>query len=351
MPAAKERPIVPQTEISVATRVPASFFGVVLGLAGLSGAWRAAHAAWDVPEAIGEALFVAAAAAWAVIAALYAMKWIRSPDAARAEAENPVQCCFIGLAGVSTLLIAQGALPFSRDAAVALFVIGVAFTLAFALWRTGLLWHGGRSPGSTTPVLYLPMVAGGFVSGTVAAALGWQEWGQLLFGAGFFAWLAIESVLLNRLYTGEPMTPALRPTLGIQLAPPAVGAVSYLSVGPGTPDLLAHAMIGYALLQAALLVRMARWIGEQPFSASYWAFTFGATALATATIRLSGPDGGGAIATVAPVAFLLANVLVLGVAAGSLRLLLRHKFLPPAAPTAAPPSAADANGSPSRGVS
>ena len=61
------------------------------------------------------------------------------------------------------------------------------------------------------------MVAGGFVSGTVAAALGWDDWGQMLFGAGFFSWLAIELVLLHRLYTGEPLPPTLRPTLGIQL--------------------------------------------------------------------------------------------------------------------------------------
>jgi tellurite resistance protein len=39
------------------------------------------------------------------------MKWIQSPATARAEAEHPVQCCFIGLAGVSTLMVAQGALP------------------------------------------------------------------------------------------------------------------------------------------------------------------------------------------------------------------------------------------------
>lgn len=322
---------------SLASQVPASLFGVVLGLAGLSTAWRAAHGAWQLPAAIGQALFFVAAVAWAAIVSLYALKWSWSPAAARAEAAHPVQCCFIGLAGVSTLQIAQGAMPFSRGAAIILFVAGIVFTLGFALWRTGLLWRGERSTAATTPVLYLPMVAGGFVSGTVAAALGWPDWGQLLFGAGFFAWLAIESVLLQRLYTGEPLPPALRPTLGIQLAPPAVGAVSYLSVGPGAPDLLAHAMIGYALLQAALLLRMAHWIAEQPFAASYWAFTFGATALATAAIRLSGPGGSGALATIAPLLFVLANLLVIAIAAGSIRLAVRHRFLPPsAAPIAGP---------------
>ncbi len=44
-------------------------------------------------------------------------------------------------------------------------------------------------------------------------------------------------------------------------------------------------MIGYALLEAILLLRSWRWIAEQPFGAAYWAFTFGATALAGAASK------------------------------------------------------------------
>lgn len=316
--------------------IPASFFGIVLGLAGLSNAWRAAHAAWGTPAVVADVIFVAASALWLLIVILYALKWVWAPAAAAQEAEHPVQCCFIGLAGVSTLLIAQGALVYSRPLAVALFLLGAGFTLFFALWRTGILWQGGRASGTTTPVLYLPMVAGGFVTGTVAASLGWKEWGQLAFGAGFFTWLAVESVLLLRLYTAEPMPPALRPTLGIQLAPPAVGAVSYLAVGNGSPDLVVHLLVGYGLLQAMLLIRLSRWIAEQPFGPGYWAFTFGATALAGAMVHLAPVDSGGAIATLAPIVFLLANVVVVGIAIGTLALLVRGRLVPPAAAPAAP---------------
>ena len=313
-------------------RIPASFFGIVLGLAGLANDWRAAHAAWSLPEVIADSLVGVAAFAWLVIVVLYAGKWLAAPAAAKEEAGHTVQCCFIGLAGVATMLVAQGILPWSRPAAIALFLPGAAFTVFFAVWRTGILWRGERDPATTTPVLYLPTVAGGFVTGMVAAVLGWQDWGQLAFGVGFFSWLAIESVLLHRLYTAAPLAPALRPTLGIQLAPPAVGCVCYLAVGGGHADLVAHMLIGYALLQALLLIRMSRWIAEQPFGASYWAFTFGATALAGATIRVSIAEPGGAIAILAPVLFVLANVLVLGIAAGTLWLLFTGRLLPKAQP-------------------
>lgn len=311
-----------------AAHVPVAFFGIVLGLGGLANCWRAAHAVWRLPAAFGEVLFACAALVWATVTTLYARKWIVAPDQAREEADHPVQCCFIGLAGVATLLIAQGALPHSRALALLLFLAGATFALSFGLWRTGLLWRGGREPGTSTPILYLPIVAAGFVGGTTAAALGWADWGQLAFGAAFFSWLAIESVLLHRLYTGPVMPPSLRPALGIQLAPPAVGAACYLAVG-GTNVLAAHALLGYALLQALLLLRLAPWIVEQPFAASYWAFSFGATALAGAAVRLSRVEGSAAVATIAPVLFVGANLLVAGVAVGTLYLLARGRLLPP----------------------
>ncbi|WP_233235375.1 dicarboxylate transporter/tellurite-resistance protein TehA [Bordetella sp. LUAb4] len=318
--------------------VPPSFFGIVLGLAGLGADWRLGHAAWGLPAAVGEIIYLAAALSWLVISVLYGMKWLRAETAAREEAAHAIQCCFIGLAGVATMLVAAGALPYSRPAALVLYVIGAVFTLLFGLWRTGLLWRGGRDPATTTPVLYLPLVAGGFVTGIVGAALGWHEIAQLAFGIGFFNWLAIESVLLHRLYTEGPLPLALRPTLGIQLAPPAVGASCYLAVSGAHSDLAAHMLMGYALLQALLLLRKLRWIREQPFGASYWAFTFGATALAGAATRMAMDEPAGLFATMAPVLFVGANGVVLVIAIGTLRQLWAGQLLPkPVAPSTTPP--------------
>lgn len=313
----------------VLPRVPASFFGMVLGLAGLANCWRLAASLWAVPKAIGECLFAFTGLIWLVLVLLYLAKWIVAPDEARAEAEHAIQCCFIGLCGVATLLIAQGILPYTRWLAILLFALGAGFTLLFGIWRTGKLWRGSREATSTTPILYLPTVAGGFVTGTTAAALGWSDWGQLAFGAAFFSWLAIESVLLHRLYHADALPAALRPTLGIQLAPPAVGAVCYLATGTGHSDMIVHAMLGYALLQALILIRLGHWIGEQPFSPAYWAFTFGATSLAGAALKLSSHESD-AISFLAPALFVLANLVVAAITLGTLRLLVAGRLTPPA---------------------
>jgi tellurite resistance protein len=301
--------------------VPAAFFGMVLGLAGLGSAWRLAHQVWHLPALIGEVISFLAIAVWAILVLLYALKWLLARDEALKEVAHPVQCCFIGLVGVATMLAAGGLLPYSRGGAEVLFGLGALYTLLFAVWRTGGLWQGDRQDAATTPVLYLPAVAGSFVTAAGAAALGYPDWGQYAFGAGIFTWFAIESVLLHRFYT-VTLPPPMRPTLGVQLAPAPVGAVAYLGVTQGPPDIMAHAMIGYGILQALILLRLLPWIRQEPFSLSYWAFTFGATALASAPLRLIDRGDTGPITVLAPILFIAANIVVGLIAIGTIRLLV-----------------------------
>jgi len=224
------------------------------------------------------------------------------------------------------MLVALAALPYWRLGAAIVYGAGVAWTLLFALWRTGLLWRGERDPSATTAVLYLPAVAGAFVP-QPGGRLRLSRLGAAGVRRGLFSWLAIESVLLHRLYTAATLPAALRPTLGVQLAPPAVGALAYISVSSGAPDMFVHALIGYGLLQALLLLRLAPWIAEQPFAPSYWAFSFGARA------------GGGAAAddrarrdrrgrNLAPFIFVAANVLIAALILGTLWLVVRGRLLP-----------------------
>jgi tellurite resistance protein len=178
--------------------------------------------------------------------------------------------------------------------------------------------------------LYLPTVAGSFVTAAVAAALGFADWGQLAFGAGLFSWLALESVLVHRLFVADGLPLLLRPTLGIQLAPPAVGAVAYLSVTAGLPDVVAHALVGYALLQLLVLLRMLPWIRQQPFAASYWGFTFGVTALAIAPLRMIERGDTGPVAVLAPCLSVVANGVIAVLSVATVYLLMRGQLLAPA---------------------
>jgi tellurite resistance protein len=320
--------------------VPASFFGIVLGLIGLGNPWRVAARLWRLPALAGELIMLAGVAVWAVVLVLYSAKWIFAREAALAELRHPIQCCFTGLAGVATMMVSMAAAPYSRVTAELLFLAGLAFTIGFGVWRTGGLWMGSRAAETITPVLYLPTVAGGFVAASAGTALGYTGTAQMAFGAAFFSWIAIESILLQRLFTAAPMEPALRPTLLIQLAPSTVGGVAAVNVLSDQWSILPGAMLGYGMLQALVLIRLMPWIAGKSFAPSYWGSAFGATAIAMLALRLAEREQPFA-AALAPGLFVCANIAVAILAVGSLRLLVRGCLLgEPASAGAAPLSPA-----------
>ena len=151
-----------------------------------------------------------------------------------------------------------------------------------------------------------------------AAALGWSQIAAWLFGCGLISWFATESVVLARAATREPLPPALRPALGVQLAPPVVGGVAYLNLTSGAPDMGAHILFGYGLFQAAVLLRLWPWIRLPKFSPGYWAFSFGATALPTVAIRMVERGDSGPTAWIAPLLFAAANLVIGYLAVSSL---------------------------------
>ena len=303
--------------------VPVSFFGIVLGLIGLGNPWRVATRLWGLPSLPGELIMLAGVVVWAVVLVLYSAKWVWAREDALAEARHPIQCCFIGLAGVATMMASMAAEPYSRRSAELLLLVGLSFTVAFAVWRTGGLMMGNRSSENITPVLYLPTVAGGFVAASAASLLGYGGLAQMLFGAAFFSWLSIESVLLNRLFTAAPVEPALRPTLVIQLAPPTVGGVAAVNVLGDQWSILPVAMLGYGTLQALVLIRMMPWIAGKNFTPGYWGSAFGATAFAMLALRLAEKGPLPIAREIAPWLFAGANLVVAILIAGSIRWLAR----------------------------
>jgi tellurite resistance protein len=299
-----------------------------LGLIALGLAWRSAAAVWRVPPPIEESLIWGGSLLWAYFFVMYLAKWLWHREAAASEFKDAVQCCFVGLAGVVALLASIGLVPRVPKIAFVLFLLGSVWTLVFALYRTGRLWMGGRKPEATTPILYLPTVAGSLVFASAATSMGHPDWGQLAFGAGLFAWIAIESVLIHRLYTVAELPPALRPSLGIQLAPSSVAAVAYLNVTGNGPDLLVHGLVGYALLQALILVRMGRWFRAAGPTPAWWGFSFGAAALPTAALKLVARGDTGAVGVLAPWLFAAGNLAITAITIMTVILLFRGRLLP-----------------------
>jgi tellurite resistance protein len=102
-----------------------------------------------------------------------------------------------------------------------------------------------------------------------------------------------------------------------------------LGITNGQPDTFAQILLGYGLLQALILLRLIPWLFQQPFAASYWAFTFGVAALALSALSFVERGMTGAIEGLAVMLFIGANMAIGLIALGTFRLLLRGKLIPP----------------------
>nr|WKF59503.1 Tellurite resistance protein TehA [Paraburkholderia busanensis] len=311
--------------------IPVAFFGIAVGALAFANLWRVAISVWHLPTEIGALSTAVALVVWVVLLAAYAHKWLAHADEARAEMQHPVQSSFAALVPVSSLLAAQLLQPIAHALALGVFGVAMVGQLALGVYLHGRLWQGGRKPELVTPAIYLPSVASSFVAGTASAAFGFHQLGTLFFGAGLLSWLAIESIILHRATVHDALPEALRPVLGIQLAPPVVGGVTYLSLTTGVPDLFAMMLLGYGLYQALMLLRLLPWIRQQAFVPGYWAFSFGVAALPTMAIRLVERGATGPVEWAAPVLFVAANVIVGILVVKTVSLLVQGKLIPPAA--------------------
>ncbi|MCP3717175.1 hypothetical protein [Paraburkholderia sp. CNPSo 3281] len=123
--------------------LPVALFGSVMGLAGLSSAWRLAHRMYGMPLWIAQLIGVLAVLAFLMIGFGYAVKWVTGPDAVKAEFNHPIAGNLFGTLFISLLLLpiplADLSVPFAR----AVWIVGAIGMIVFA-WFVIMRWLSQR---------------------------------------------------------------------------------------------------------------------------------------------------------------------------------------------------------------
>lgn len=307
-------------------RLPVGIFGISVGLFGLLGAWRRVAAyGWSGASDVVAFLTWPVGSVWILSMLLYAIKCIRYPQAVRGEFLHPVQGSLQALLPLSLLL---AVIQFNRPGQgvwLALALLAMALHLVIAVRVVSILSTGRMPANAVTPALYLPVVGGALVGGMTLATLGYPGWGAMLFGTGLSGWALLEARILSRLFEGQ-MPAALRPTVGVELAPPAIATLTAAVIWPQLPaDVL---MIGLGVAIAPFVGVMARyrWWSQVPFSVGFWSFSFPLAALASAIIEAM--HRGGWPSWIGIAALLAASVVIAFLALRTAIILLQGRFLP-----------------------
>jgi len=265
----------PKRQRFLGPRVPPNLFGIVLGIAGLAQAWRAAVPLLGTPQAIPDALSILDAALWLVLVGLYLAQGSR---VILADLRSPVLSPFVS-ASVITAMLLSAAL--ARDAFAAgrvLVIVWLAVTIGIGSWLTGQWMTNGTEPDSVHPGYFLPTAAGGMIGANAAAQVHLHALAEASFGIGAICWILFASTILNRLFTRPALASALVPTMAIELGIPAVAGTAYFAVAGRTVSFMACALGGYAVLMALVQVRLIPVYRRLSFTPGFWSFTFSYTA-------------------------------------------------------------------------
>ncbi len=311
--------------------LPVALFGSVMGLSGLSIAWRLAHERFRAPLWAAEAIGAAAVIAFVAVALGYAVKLATAPHAVRAEFRHPIAGNLFGTVLISLLLLPIILAPVSLPLARVVWGAGAVGMLVFA-WMIVSRWMSDRQQAAhATPAWIIPVV--GMLDVPLALpSLGLPPLhGVMVLGlaVGLFFAVPLFTLILSRLMFEPPMPAALQPSLLILVAPFAVGFSTYVGT-TGQTDLFAQCLYVLTLFMLAVLLGRLRHLpGCCPFRVSWWAVSFPLAASAIAALRFAAADPGRltdviALALLAFATVVIAGLLgrtLFGVARGELRTL------------------------------
>ena len=299
----------------------ASYLSSILGLFGLGNIWREAHLLWGVSKWIGEIVLLFTAFIWVLLILLFILKWIVNYKEAIYELNHPIKNNYIGLLGVTFLLMAVIAFPYSYKIALILFVLGGITQFIYGIFFTERMWLKTPNVNFITPALYLPTVAGNFVSALVAGLFGFNILGMLFLGIGFFSWFSLESIIMNRLKK-ESVSNDFKPTLGIMMAPPAIAGAASISLNLNESPFI-YFLIGYALFQFLIFSRILPSLFKEQFKLSFWAFSFGVTTTMYICLKTFGNSNDVYYTYFIVAVFILANLLIFYLIVNSIFLVIR----------------------------
>jgi tellurite resistance protein len=258
-----------------------NMFGISFALAGLAVCWRYAAMLGLAPALVADALFLITAAVWLVLVVGYLSQVPRRPGGWRQELTDPVLAPFVSLIPIVGMLLAIGLMSHALTAGRWLFGVFAAATTVLAGWMTGQWIVGDLDLDRLHSGYVLPAVAGGLIGSIGAALAGWTSLAHAFMGLGVLSWLLIGSVIMARLLFRPRLPAPLTPTLAIEVAPPALAGLAYLTITHGRVDAVAQALGGFTVLAVIVQLRLIPVYRRLSFGPAFWSFAFPYAAAAT----------------------------------------------------------------------
>ena len=307
--------------------LPINLFGSVMGLAGLGLAWRLSGQHYGVGGVLGEAIGAFAGLVFVLLTLGYLSKWVKHPEAVRAEFNHPVASNFFGTVTIALLLLSAVAAPHSQLLGQALWILGSGLTVLLAGLVVSRLLSSGHDQLNAVPAWLIPGVATLDIAVTGAhMPMAWAaEFNLFALAVGAVLALVFFTRIFSRLVHQTALAKGMVPSLMVLIAPFEVGFLAYTNVF-GEIDRFASVLFYFGLfLFVVLSFKVFR--RDVPFAPSWWAISFPIAALSNAALKYAHAQDSTLLMAIAAVILLFLTVALFVLTVKTLASLFSGKLL------------------------
>lgn len=271
---------------------PASFFGMIMGVTGLSIAFLQLSKTAPIFTNVAMGNVIIVAVLMVVLLGVYLYKTIRFFPEVKAEMKHPVKMNFIPAISISLLLLSVAFYALDLvQISQRLWIIGAVMQISLTYWVLyNWVHHDFFTPEHSSPAWFIPIV-GNIVVPIAGVHHAPMELNWFFFSIGLVFWIVVKSVVINRIIFHAPMQARLIPTLFIFIAPPAVGFISYLALNDNQLNQFAMILYFFGIAMTLLMLVSLHKFVKLDFALSWWAYTFPVAAMVIASYIMAANSG------------------------------------------------------------
>jgi len=261
---------------------PITSYAIIMGLSGLSIVFgKFYHMQW-MPRVFYDTLLFFTFALFLTISFFYGLKAIRHLDEVKTDFNHRIRINFFSAISISLLLLSIAFMTYWPFLSMSLWWVGTILQTILMFYTISFWIRHNFEIHFMNPAWFIPVV-GNMLIPIAGVEYMPKPFSFFYFSVGFFFWIILFAIFLNRAIFHHQLPKKFIPTLFILIAPPAIGFIAYLRITQSW-DSFAVFMLYIAYFFVILIMFLYKSFKRLEFFISWWAFTFPLMAVTLASV-------------------------------------------------------------------
>jgi len=264
---------------------PISFLSIGLGLIGFTLAWQKAEEILHLPFKLSMFLLYFSILIISLTFGTYLLKIIKHFKEFKKELNHPIKLNFYPIISKIFLISSLIFLEINMITSRYLWWLGVVLQFIFTiLIMSSWIKHDKFRIQHINPSWFIPVV-GSIIIPIAGIKHFSPEISWFFFSIGFFWWLILTILVMNRIIFHEPISNKLMPTLFILFAPPIIGFIALTKLLGGL-NIFGNMLYYFGLFLFILILFQFKLFAKIKFYLSWWAYSFPLDAIVIGTLLM-----------------------------------------------------------------